>query len=70
VYYQKRTKVVEVVENGETTEAIWSNFWWYVETWGEFKKITNENRRYIDFGLIICATEAGPPPEDWKREEN
>jgi hypothetical protein len=71
VYYQGRILLCSIVD-AKIVNEYWSPFSWHVATWKSSRKVINsgmEARKYHDFGLVICATEAGPPPEGWEPEE-
>jgi hypothetical protein len=68
VYYQQRIKLCNI-KNGEILDSYWSDFLWEVTKWSILKKLINSklhDRKYIDYGMVICATESGPPPEKWE----
>jgi hypothetical protein len=51
-----------------------SDIWWDIAPYWEIKEIDGIQLigdKKIDFGKkeIVCATEAGPPPDAWKPEE-
>jgi hypothetical protein len=72
VYYQKRTVLCNTTVDGKIVNEHWTPFSWFVETWSDAKEEISpeaEYRKFRDYGLVICATEAGPPP-DTREPEN
>jgi hypothetical protein len=41
---------------------------WYIASYGKARHKDSKSKHYNPV-FIICATEAGPPPDDWKPEE-